>query len=109
MPAAYFLCVRAWTALGVPAFFALVAVFYLMSDPPTPSRSTSSPPSQALAPNNASTSTLRVACSAPTDLARVPRGIASQSIRPKHTGQQAAKDQVVRYDGQRAAIRGVGQ
>lgn len=30
LPAAYWRCFRWWFALGVPAFFALVAVFYLM-------------------------------------------------------------------------------
>jgi uncharacterized membrane protein len=30
LPARYFRMLKAWTALGVPAFFALVAVFWLM-------------------------------------------------------------------------------
>jgi uncharacterized membrane protein len=30
LPAAYFRCLRAWVLLGIPAFLALVLVFYLM-------------------------------------------------------------------------------
>jgi uncharacterized membrane protein len=30
LPASYWRCFRLWVALGIPAFFALVVVFYLM-------------------------------------------------------------------------------
>lgn len=35
LPPAYFRCLRIWTALGIPAFLALVAVFWLMVAKPT--------------------------------------------------------------------------
>ena len=35
LPARYFQYLKVWTALGIPAFFALVVVFWLMVAKPT--------------------------------------------------------------------------